>query len=189
MNALYRLRLSHAALAVFATAAYLTGEEGSIHQWLGYGVAAIVIVRIGLAFTGAPQLGLMRFYPSFDGLRLGNLTTHPAISRTLLAGIAICVIGAVATGIVMDKGRTLGFAAAFMLPVAMADDDADDEAAEGQLREGKEEDGMEEIHEVFSNVLLILVALHIAYLFAFKRPLARFMLFAGGPKRRTGQSG
>lgn len=189
MNALYRLRLSHAALAVLATAAYLTGEEGSIHQWLGYGVAAVVIVRIGLAFTGAPQLGLMRFYPSFEGLRLGNLTTHPAISRTLLAGIAICVIGAVTTGIVMDKGRTLGFAGAFLAPVAMADDDDAEEAAAEPQRQRKEKDAMEEIHEVLSNVLLILVVLHVAYLFAFKRPLARFMLFAGGPKRRTGQSG
>ncbi len=193
MNAMHRLRLSHAALAVLATAAYLTGESGSIHEWLGYGVLVVILIRIAMTFTGAPQLGLMRFYPSFEGMRLGNLATHPAISRTLLAGIAICLIGAVTTGVMMDKGKTLGFAAAFLVPPALADSDdavrtpssvSTGASIEEENEEGEEEEGgLGEIHELFANILLILVGLHVAYLFAFKRPIARFMLFAGKPAR------
>ena len=190
MNAMYRLRLSHAALAVLATAAYLTGESGSIHEWLGYGVLVVILIRIAMAFTGAPQLGLMRFYPSFEGMRLDNLATHPAISRTLLAVIAICLIGAVTTGVMMDKGRTLGFASVMFMPAAHAETESESaapvtaSASTGDEDEDEEEEGgMEELHETFSNILLILVGLHIAYLFAFKRPIARFMLFAAKPAR------
>jgi len=41
-------------------------------------------------------------------LKLGNVFTHPAISRTLLAGIALCLIGAIHTGIAMDRGDAMG---------------------------------------------------------------------------------
>lgn len=191
MNAMYRLRLSHAALAMLATAVYLTGESGAIHEWLGYGILIVIIIRIAMAFTGAPQLGLMRFYPSFEGMKLGNFATHPAISRTLLAGIAICLIGAVTTGVMMDKGETLGFAAQLLVPAALADSDnaADLENSASEDRntgeKDEQENGIGEIHETFSNILLILVGLHIAYLLAFKRPIARFMLFAAKPARSS----
>lgn len=190
MKAMYRLRLSHAALALLATAAYLTGESAPIHEWLGYSVLVVILVRIALAFTGAPQLGLMRFCPSFEGMRLGNLATHPAISRTLLAGIAICLIGAVTTGVIMDKGGTIGLASIMLVPAAHAETESESaasvtvSASTGDEDEDEgEEGGMGELHETFSNILLILVGLHIAYLFAFKRPIARFMLFAAKPSR------
>lgn len=64
----------------------------------------MIVVRLVLAATGLPQLGLFRFYPHFAGLTLGTLPTHPAISRTLLLGIAISLIGVVATGLIMAFG-------------------------------------------------------------------------------------
>lgn len=52
-------------------------------------------------------------------------------------------------------------------------------------RGGKQEDGViGELHERRSNFLMILVGLHVAYLFLFKRPLARFMLLIATPKPR-----
>jgi len=74
---------------------------------LGYGVAIILLLRLLAAFAGMPQLGLMRFYPHFEGLKLGNAFTHPAISHTLLAGIALCLIGAIVTGVAIDGGDAL----------------------------------------------------------------------------------
>ena len=185
MNALFRLRWTHAALAISATAAYLTGESGVVHAWLGYGVAGVLAFRLALAFGGAPQLGLFRFYPHFEGLRLGNLTTHPAISRTLLLGIALSLVTAASTGIVMDRGRTLGIAAAAAVPAALADDDGDEAVASpsGERREsGRDEGAIGEVHETAGNLLALLVGLHIAYLMAFKRPLALFMLFLRTPR-------
>lgn len=185
MNALFKLRWMHAALAVLATAAYLTGEAGLVHAWLGYGVAAVLLIRLALAFGGAPQLGLFRFYPHFEGLRLGNLATHPAISRTLLLAIALSLVAVTSTGLVMDRGRTLGLAAAAAIPAALADDDDDEAGASpsGERRENDRDGGaLEEIHETAGNLLALLVGLHVAYLLAFKRPLALFMLFLRTPR-------
>ena len=61
MPVMSRLRAYHALLAVLVIAAYVSTEWGSAHVWLGYGVAAVIVLRLILALTGAPQLGLTRF--------------------------------------------------------------------------------------------------------------------------------
>jgi cytochrome b len=187
MPVMSRLRAYHALLAILVVAAYFSTEWGSAHVWLGYGVAAVIVLRLILALTGAPQLGLTRFYPQFQGLKLDNAFTHPAISRILLVGIATCLIGVTGTGIAMDKGR------AFSVPSPATSSSVQKDASgpalgeaneerEGEGREGEEGGPLGEIHELFGNALMLLVASHIAYLFLFKRPVARFMLFAAPNK-------
>lgn len=184
-----RLRAYHALLAALVVAAYFSTEWGSAHAWLGYGVAAVIALRLVMALTGSHQLGLMRFYPHFQGLKVDNAFTHPAISRVLLVGIAVCLIGVTATGIAMDGGRSLGVnppVASSTDPIRAAGDTHDEaeeddegEGEEGEEREEGEEGGpLGEVHELFGNGLMLLVVLHVSYLFLFKRPLARFMLFA-----------
>jgi len=186
MSVMNRLRAYHALLAILSIAAYLTAETGLIHAWLGYGVAAVIVLRLLMALTGAPQLGLMRFYPQFEGLKLGNALTHPMISRTILLGIAACVVGVALTGIALDGGRAIGLAsgeqsaqsAQSATPVYGESDEAH-EREEG----GKEEGPLGEAHEFLANLLVVLVGAHVTYLLIFKRPLARFMLFAGAKKK------
>lgn len=184
MSVLSRLRAYHALLAALVLAAYFSTEWGAAHAWFGYGVAAVIVLRLFLALTGAPQLGLMRFYPHFQGLKLDNAFTHPAISRVLLVGIAACLIGVTATGVAMDGGRSIGVAPPAALSSGLSD--AGDAAA-GQANDDGEDEGEDEreeggplgeAHEVFGNALMLLVASHVAYLLLFKRPLARFMVFA-----------
>jgi cytochrome b len=154
-------------------------------------VAGVIVLRIVLALTGAPQLGLMRFYPQFEGLKLDNVFTHPAISRTLLVGIAACLIGVTGTGIAMDQGRTFSAPApATGLATSSSVQKDTDGAAlgeageerEGDVGEGEEGGPLGEIHELFGNALMLLIASHITYLLIFKRPLARFMVFADAKK-------
>ena len=187
MPVMSRLRAFHALLVVLVVAAYFSTEWGSAHAWLGYGVAAVVVLDLILALTGAPQLGLTRFYPQFQGLKLDNAFAHPAISRVLLVGIAACMIGVTGTGIAMDRGRA--FIAASPANSSSVQGETPsaavgeaNEEREGEGGEGEEGGPLGEIHEVFGNALMLLVASHIAYLFLFKRPLARFMLFAA-PKK------
>ncbi len=97
-NIIYRIRIYHAILAVLSLLTYITGEIGLIHNYLGYLVSLVIVFRLLWAFSGHRQLGLMRFYPNFEGLRLGNMFTHPAISRSLLLGIAISLILTCVTG-------------------------------------------------------------------------------------------
>jgi cytochrome b len=107
MAVMHRIRIFHSFLALTVLAAYFSAEMGLVHAWLGYGVAALIVFRLIWALSGAPQLGLARFHPSFKDLHLKGIMTHPAISQVLLAGIALSVIGATGTGIMMDKGRAL----------------------------------------------------------------------------------
>ena len=176
MDVLHKIRAYHAVLAILATLAYATGELGIVHAWLGYGVSLAIVFRLPLVLSGKRQLGLMRYYPKFRGLKLGNFATHPAISRTLLLGIAVCLIGVTLTGITMDRGHGVAGAS-----VAMADDGKRDRQGRDSGKCEKDEGVLGEIHETLANLLLTLVLLHIAYLLLFKWPLARFMLFLQKP--------
>lgn len=168
MAVMHRIRIFHAFLAITVLAAYFSAETGLIHAWLGYGVAALIAFRLIWALSGAPQLGLERFYPSFKDLHLKGIATHPAISRLLLACIALSVIGATGTGIMMDNGRSLQPASLSSLPFSAESEESEDESGEAY----------EEAHELLANLAMAFVVMHVLYLLAFKRPLARFMLFA-----------
>ncbi len=172
MNIIKTLRLYHTTLAISALLAYVTGELGLIHAWLGYGVALIIIFRLLLALNTAPQLGLSKFYPSFEGLNSNNALTHPAISKTLLLGIAISVILVTITGVMIDQGKAIGLANIDIITPVLADDD-------GEYEGDSEEAGgfIGEAHEFFANIMLLFVGMHVTYLFLFKRPLAIYMLF------------
>ena len=169
MSIIERIRAYLALLAVLAVAAFATGEAGAIHAWLGYAVALVILGRLVASLSGLKQLGLARFHPQFAGLNLGTALTHPAISRTLLAGIAISLIAVTATGIHLDGGRTLGFGPPALVAAAWGEHD-------GGI--------VGEAHEILANLLVVLVALHVLYLATCKRGLVRFMLFlrpAGRP--------
>jgi cytochrome b len=198
MAAMQRLRVYHALLALLVVFAFLSPEWGHVHSWLGYGVAVMILARLVMALTGAPQLGLMRFYPHFHGLKLGTVFTHPAISGALLLAIALCLIGVTGTGIALDQGRTFSLGRTEMgqqarpatpeLPIIRGDDDEDGERRGGGGEDEEGGEAIEEVHEVLGNLLMFLVGGHVAYLLLFKRPLARFMLFLK-PARRPGQPG
>ena len=178
ISAMHQLRLYHAVLAILVLASYFSADWGLVHAWLGYGVAAVILLRLVMAFLGALQLGLMRFYPHFHGLKLDNVFTHPAISHVLLMGIAVCLVGVTATGIVLDNGRALGVAQTRVAGPVVADD-AD--VALTVRRADREDNPVEEAHELLANLLMLLVGGHVAYLLMFKRPLVRFMTFLGSP--------
>lgn len=152
-----------------------------VHAWLGYGVAAVIVFRLIWATSGVPQLGLMRFYPHFQGLKLDNAMTHPAISRTLMLSIAVTVIATAATGIAMDRGRALGINAAVAVSGAQANDGKTIELRSREHRDDDRHGLLGEVHEALGNMILPIVALHVLYLLLFKRPLARFMLFFDTP--------
>jgi cytochrome b len=171
-----RIRLYHATLAILAILAYLTGEMGMVHAWLGYGVALVLVVRLLWALTGDKQMGLMRFYPSFDGIEMRNALTHPAISKVLMLGIMLSVLAVTITGIALDKGKAVGLANTAIIATAYADDD-------GQEQEGEKSEGLlTEAHELFANLMLLFVGMHVTYLLIFKFSLARFMVFL--PKKK-----
>ncbi len=178
---MHRIRIYHIVQALLAVLSFVTGELGVIHAWLGYGVAVVIVFRLFWVLSGERQLGLTRFHPIFAGLTVGNFMAHPAISKTLILGIALSLIGATVTGIALDKGKTLGVTTVTAEVIAPAYADGDDKkyAKREHERERKDEqDGfIEEAHEALSNLMIFFVVIHAAYMTLFRWPLARFMLF------------
>ncbi|MBY0428711.1 MAG: cytochrome b/b6 domain-containing protein [Alphaproteobacteria bacterium] len=169
MNTLNRIRIYHATLAILAIFAFISGEMGVIHAWLGYGVGLVILLRLFWALSGDKHVGLMRFYPDIQGLKANNIFTHPVISKLLMLGIAISLVAVTGTGIAIDKGKAIGIANAQLIAPAYAEDDGEENE--------REETPLGETHEFFANMMLLFVGLHITYLLLFKLPLAKFMLF------------
>lgn len=136
MSILSRIRLYHAALAILAVLAYVTGELGLIHAWLGYGVSVIIVFRVLWALKNDHHLGLMRFYPSFAGLKADNVFTHPVVSRTFILGIAASLILVALTGIAIDQGKSLSANSIETASIAQAHDDTKQRGEEGKKEEG-----------------------------------------------------
>lgn len=101
MSLMHKVRFYHAVLAVVVLLAYLTGDFGAIHDWLGYGVGVIVVFRLLWAVFNPRQLGLNRFYTVFDGISWANGLTHPAISKALILAVAVTTILATVTGLLI----------------------------------------------------------------------------------------
>ncbi len=205
MPPMKQLRVWHAMIAILATAAYLSEDVEPWHQLLGYGVVAMLAIRLLMALFGAGSLGLQRFYPKFHDLKLRTAATNPAISRLLLLGIALSLLGVTVTGVLMDQGKTLkllsgqslsraangtSYDAAIYETATSSDSDShgprSPRAGDHADDEDEDEEGpLGEVHELFANLLIGLVALHVSYLVLFKWPLARFMLFIRQPGKSS----
>lgn len=179
MSVFQKIRLYHALLALLVTAAYLTGDDAEdVHIWFGYAVAGVILFRAGWAAVGPKQLGISRLFPDLMELARVRRMNHPMISRALLAGIVINLLLATGTGLLMEPPPIGSFAAEMAISPAFADkDDSDRNRDHDRERESRGGEALEEVHETTANLLVLFVALHVAYLFAFKRPMALFMLF------------
>lgn len=183
MNVMQRIRAYHMVQATLAVVSFVTGELGVIHAWLGYSVAVIIVFRLLWSLSGERQLGLARFHPVFEGLNASNFPVHPAIGKTLILGIALSLIGATVTGIVLDKGKALGIKTTsdiISVPI-LAGNDSNIDAKKGHKRERKrehknrQEGFVDELHEFFANMMMFFVAMHITYMILLKWPIAKFM--------------
>jgi len=181
---IFRLfRVYHALLAVLSVLAYLTGEAGLIHAWLGYAVAAVIAFRLAWSVVGPRHLGISRIFPDLEELRGIRWLDHPAIGKVLLSGIAINLLLATVTGLALDhRPRD---AEATLMGTAHAD------GGERRGERERERDGgvLEEIHEATAELLFLFVIGHAGFVLLFRRPLARYMLFfappPAGPRRTS----
>ena len=196
MSILEKLRIYHAALALTALAAYATGELGLIHAWLGYAVAGIIVMRLLWALVGPRQIGISRLIPDLSDVARVRWLDHPAVSRTLISGIALSLIVVSATGIAMDRSGALGSvqraeaavlqsttngaqAGALIETAPQTAFTAEHAAADD---ENEREDWVSGLHEASANLMLVLVGLHVTYLLLVKRKLAFFMMFRSGTR-------
>lgn len=189
------VRITHwsIALAVLANAVFT--EEGSgPHIWVGYGLAAILALRLLWGLVGPAEARFWAFRPSprkalshLRDIRAGTLTHHKShnpLGALMVYAIWGCLLTIIATGVGM----------AGMPPWDGAEREAEHRsiavAAQGHDEEGEEEgEGGEEsvlgeVHETAANLLYLLILLHVAGVIFETRRSGRQVLLAMAPLGR-----
>lgn len=178
------VRIGHWVLvAGFATAWLTEGEPEWLHTWAGYAVAATVVLRVIWGFVGPERarfthfvVGPGRAFAYVRALLTGKAPRHvghsPAgglMAVALLAALA----GTTLTGMILyaqeeNAGPLAPWygtqRAAIDMPAviapALADEDEREHGGDGEHGEDRGET-MEELHEIFANLTLGLVLLHL----------------------------
>lgn len=171
MQLFNRFRLVHWLIASFFVAAFATGEDaGQGHVWLGYGLIAAALIRLLCAL-----FKIKGFIPLLPQLRQWQTRSQTLLSRILVITLLIGISGASVTGLMMvDNGKNLNLTGTsplqMMAPSAQADDDGEEHEGGGGIAGGNE--WWEEVHEVFANGTLLIVVVHIGYVWMFRRRTA-----------------
>ena len=205
------VRLFHWSLVVAFAVAWLTEDELiGLHAWAGYAIGALVLSRLvwgvigprrarfsdfvrGPAVTLRYLAGLIRFRAA---RHIGHSPAGGAMIAALLLSLSLTVAtGLVAYGAGRNAGPLAGWFAASTeasqgLPAVAASGETDEAAEAGEEEGAGSTSGIGraagELHELFANLTLMLVILHVvAVIFAsvvFRENLARTMVT--GFKRR-----
>ena len=196
------IRIFHWTLVIGFTIAYLTeGEPFWLHITAGFTVAGLVAARIVWGFIGPSHARFSDFVyaPSkvfgylFDLVRFRakRYIGHSPAGGAMVVALLISLAGTTGTGAYMyfthDEGaasqesfipeQTILAAEGLIVTPAYADEDEAYEEGEGGRHE---ENPVEEVHEFFANLTLLLVILHLGGValasFAHKENLPRAMV-------------
>ena len=171
------VRIFHWALVIGFTVAYLTGEdESALHIWSGYIVGGLIAFRLvwGLVGTRHARFRDFLYGPrKLLGYTRSLLSGHPQryLGHNPLGGLMVvllllALVGTTITGLqvyAVEEGKgplapLMASGPQAMLPIAAAKANGD-EHEEGH--EGEREELYEELHELFANLTLALVILHV----------------------------
>ena len=192
------VKITHWSIVTAIIANALFTEEGSgVHTWVGYGLAAILALRLLWGIIGPPEARFSAFPPSprralahLRDIRVGKKEAHR--SHNPLGALMVYTIWSMlgvilASGIAMAGPPSMAFLdrpalsgeVSRQLVVEQGNHD-DDEQAEGA---GREDSVWEEVHETAVNLLYVLIALHIAGVAFETRRSGREILLAMLPGR------
>jgi len=188
------VRITHwsIAFAVLANAVF-TEEGGASHIWVGYGLAAILGLRLLWGLIGPAEARFTAFWPSprkaiahLREIRSGTVTKHTShnpLGALMVYAIWACLLTIIATGIAIagpapwdgaeregDNRRAA--------QVALIDDEGEEEGEE------REEGPLGEIHETAANLLYLLILLHLAGVIFETRRSGKQVLMAMAPLGR-----
>jgi len=172
------VRTFHWSLVVAFAIAYLTGdEENNLHIYSGYAVLGLIVFRVFWGFVGtryarfrsfpvAPRTVFQYVKSLIAKKPLHYLGHNPAASwmvlTMLLTLFVVTVSGLKVYAIEEGLGPLAGNSHVPSInDTAVADSD-DGDSDGGEHDDDEEEEFWEEIHEVSSNLLLLLIFLHLS---------------------------
>lgn len=168
------VRIGHGLLiAGFATAYLTEGKPAWLHEWSGYGLAAVVALRIVWGFVGprharfsgfvvSPMAGL-RYLRDLAMFRAPRHVGHsPAGGLMVLALLASLLTTSVTGAAYLAMSRSRGPLSPLLGTQVVAQAGASGDVVVAP-RDGKQRPGrwMKEVHEIAANTTLALVFMHI----------------------------
>lgn len=196
------VRFTHWAIVAAMLLNALVTEEGSNpHVWVGYGLAAILALRLLWGLIGPREARFSAFPPSparaiahirdIAGGRRTEHTSHNPLGALMVYAIwgALGVI--IASGIAMAGIPDSNAAEPAHRPAAAADVSRQEQQDAGEEREERDDEAEEgeegpfgEVHEAAVNLLYVLILLHLAGVLFEARRSGRHIVMAMLPGRR-----
>ncbi|WDA41576.1 cytochrome b/b6 domain-containing protein [Erythrobacter sp. BLCC-B19] len=190
------VRITHWSIALAVLANAVVTEEGSgPHIWVGYGLAAILGLRLLWGLVGPAEARFSAFWPSprkalahLRDIRTGKVvhhTSHNPLGAMMVYAIWGCLLTIIGTGIAMAgpppwNGASEAAEYRTTADASKSQEEADEE--EGEEDEGGEEEGpLGEIHETAANLLYVLILLHIGGVIFETRRSGKQVLVAMAP--------
>lgn len=167
------VKLTHWSIAGAVLANAIVTEEGSgPHVWVGYGLAAILALRLAWGLIGPAEARFAAFPPR-PGRALAHVRdiaagrhrphrSHNPLGALMVWAIWGTLLVIIGTGIGMAglsgaaTARAGETVAAGPMPTAADDDEEHEESGE------REEGPLGEVHEAAANLLYVLILMHLA---------------------------
>ncbi|MEQ1726569.1 MAG: cytochrome b/b6 domain-containing protein [Sphingopyxis sp.] len=182
------VKLTHWGVVTIVIINALVVGEGSIaHVWAGYCLAALLALRLLWGFVG-PEAARFSAFPPSSARAIAHIRdiaagrkqehrSHNPLGALMVYAIWTALAGVIATGVAMAGPPTLpsaremqslqsltrgeGGEAGEHEQVARGGEGRESDEAEEEGEGGETEDAAEELHELFVNLLYVLIALHL----------------------------
>lgn len=185
------VKLTHWSIAIAVLANALLTEEGSgPHIWVGYALAGLLGLRLFWGVVGPAEARFTAFWPSprkalahLRDIRSKTVIRHQShnpLGAFMVFAIWTCLLTIIATGTVMAGPPPWDVAegeSEHRAAYAASGGEQNDEEEGGEEEEGV----LAEIHETATNLLYILILLHIAGVIFETRRSGRQVLVAMSP--------
>lgn len=137
------VRVFHWLLVVlFAANAQIVDDDSWIHEWVGYALAALIVLRIGWGFVGPRYARFSTFRPGAEAItaQIGDMATrrrrthlgHSPLGALMILALLLSVLGICASGYMMTTDALWGI------------------------------EWVEDVHETLVTVAEVLIVLHVA---------------------------
>jgi len=166
------VRTFHWSLAVLFVVAYVSeGEPLWLHSWAGYFIAALILLRIVWGFVGPSHArfadfiyGPVRIVRYLVGLATGSAKRylgHSPAGGAMVIALLLSLLATTGTGMALHAVRNGAGPLAFAIPAQTVTGEQS-LRSDGRVRKPRKPGhDIEEIHELFANLTLVLVFLHL----------------------------